>query len=297
MQKGRVISTTRRNAKVSLSDSLSIDAILRNCVEEVVVGDIVEVEENGSDYIISKPPVRKNILSRTLGEKQKNLVSNIDMLFVASAVKPAFNTIFVDRVLASAAYEEIPVTLLYHKIDIDDGRDDEILSVYEKIGYTILKTTLRQESGLSSLSDLLRQPTIEGAALCGISGVGKSSIINALIPHASQETSVLSSKADQGKQTTTMAVAHILERASTSLFLVDLPGLQNYGITHIPLETLSSTFLEFQPLSNQCRFGDCSHTTEPHCAVMHALKEGSLSQFRYNSYTQMREEIVRSKPY
>lgn len=294
---GFVVSTTRRQAIVAV-DTEYVDATVRNSVEEIVVGDLVSLEENQGSWFITEQPHRKNELSRALGEKKKVLAANLDMLYAVSAVEPPFNAVFIDRVLSTAGYEEIPVTLLYHKIDLNHEKDASILEAYETIGYEILQTTLRKENGMRSLEERVLNSSAQISALCGISGVGKSSIINALIPDTQARTGDLSRKTTQGKQTTSMAEAHELRRpGQESIYLIDLPGLQNYGISHIPLESLPFTFKEFASRAPECKFSDCTHTNEPQCAVTEALRAGQIAQFRYNNYISMREEIIRGKPF
>ena len=190
--------------------------------------------------------------------------------------------------------------MIINKSDIPSEHNDQLLT-YPTSLFPRIETSTKTPDGIHSLKErfnsLFRNseslhshtPII---AFCGVSGVGKSSLINCFVPGARQKVGAVS-HTGQGQQTTTMALAHSTKLdGNFPLFIVDLPGLQKFGVSHIPSVSLANCFSDMATFTVNCRFADCTHTKEPGCAVREALEQGMLPNNRYKAYLRMREEIV-----
>lgn len=292
-----VQAVTRRKAFLVDDSGTVIEAQLRSSMQQLVCGDRVSIAEENGTYVVKEATERTNLLSRAYRDRSKLLAANIDMLFIVSAVKPQPNTAFIDRTIAACEYEGIPYSLVLNKSDLGTEEFDIILKTYRDLRCTVLTTCTKSDNGMIELENFIttRAPTV--MTLCGLSGVGKSSIMNRLIPGVIQKTSEVSEKSGLGKQTTTMAQLYWRLTDGKPQYIIDLPGLQHFGITHIPLKSLRDCFQEFHERAQACQFQDCTHTIEPNCSILDALSDGTISQSRYNSYLHMREEIISAKPY
>ncbi len=286
-----VIGVSRRKARLVESNGGEIEAQLRSNAAEVVCGDLVIVDTSTDEPVITSIEKRTNLLSRSYGGKTKLLAANLDHLFIVSAIYPLFNTVFIDRTIAACIHEEIAFSLIVNKIDQGLDETQNLINVYAGLNISILYTSTKDPEGISPLVKVLEKSTIKRAALCGISGVGKSSLLKKLIPDAQARISAVSEKTGHGRQTTSMAVSYPRQTSHGLQYLIDLPGLQHFGVSHIRLDQLRSYFTEFVALSEQCQFIDCAHMAEPSCAVREALIKGEVSETRYNSYVHMRREI------
>lgn len=275
------------------------DVTIPSKIESIVVGDFVDI--NLSTSSITALHKRKNILSRSYFGKTKELAANLDHLFIVTAGGALLSEDFIDRTLASCHYEGISCSIIFNKIDILSENHD-LSPCYEQLGINVLRTSTKVPGGLESLHKFLAEkfPAAAGhdpdqapiLAFCGVSGVGKSSLINTFVPGARQRVGDVS-HTGQGQQTTTMALAHVATLAhDRRLIIIDLPGLQKFGITHIPSQALAHCFPDIAAWSPSCRFIDCTHTKEPECAVRNAAEQGTLFASRYKSYLRMRDETL-----
>ena len=241
---------------------------------------------------------RKNSLFRSYRDKKRVLAANLDHLLLVSAVTPSFNTYFVDRVLVLCALQNIPVTLIVNKIDLDPSPVLPFIRLYEDLGLPTLLTSIKKSESLVSLREMLCDPALSIAALAGISGVGKSSLLNMLIPGLALKTRVLSTKIQQGRHTTSQAIAHPFPRPPLSnLLIIDLPGVQAFGVAGLQARDVARAFPEFVALASHCQFTDCLHVAEPNCAIKSALAQGRIVPSRYESYLGMIKEIKSARPY
>lgn len=285
-----VVSTSRRWATLSLDGRNTFTVEDKVLSGELCVGDIVRLEEGGATPRIAEIHPRKNILRRELGTRKKQLAANSDRLLILVDGGPLFQTLMVDRMLAAATFEGIPATLVLNKLD--NGIEPAIeksLRRYESLA-SVFRISAKTHAGIEALEQSLRDDqACRIAALAGPSGVGKSSLMNLLSPDANRRTSSVRSRSGQGQQTTTQSLAFYSSRLE--MFLIDLPGIQSFGVTHLSHSELQESMPDIQELSAQCEFSNCSHIAEEHCAVKAAYENGELFGTRYESYCEMYAEI------
>lgn len=265
----------------------------------VAVGDRVTLlcNADGSAYITAVAPRRNYIIRRAsnLSKEASILAANLDgCMLVATLKHPVTATTFIDRFLATAEAYSVPATLVINKTDLLDTDDDrELLEavryLYESIGYNIVPVSAHTGEGLDRLRELLQGRT---TLLSGNSGVGKSTLINDLIPGLDLRTAAISDVHDQGTHTTTFSEMFPLPFGG---WIIDTPGVRGFGTIEMTPQEVSHYFPEIFRASDECRFGDCSHTHEPGCAVLKALEENRIAQSRYNSYLSILNEIDEGK--
>ncbi len=273
----------------------------------VAVGDRVEVEgtfitaiEDRRNYIIRK--------SQNLSKQSHILAANIDQAFLVVTVsRPQTSTTFIDRFLASAEAYRVPVHLIFNKTDLLDANDEEgvallhyqqgMVRLYETIGYTCHQISAETGMGIDELRPLLQGKI---TLLSGNSGVGKSSLINRLVPGVNLRTAEISDAHNTGMHTTTFSEMIEIPTLHSPLstlnsYLIDTPGIKGFGTFDIEPEELTSYFKEIFHFSKECRFSNCTHTHEPGCAVLKALEDHYIAESRYQSYLSMLEDKEEGK--
>ncbi len=268
--------------------------IFRRAGIKPIVGDNVEIEiideENRLGNIIDILP-RQNSLYRPP-------VANVDQAVILFAiVKPDPNYNLLDRFLIMMRQQNLPVIICFNKQDIASREEEkELYDAYEKCGYQVLFVSVKEERGLDELKALLKGKT---STLAGPSGVGKSSLLNKLVPEAMMETSELSRKIDRGKNTTRHSELFIVKELSdeeSETYIIDTPGFTSLELRDVSAENLMNYYPEFVDFEPECRFGGCSHIAEPDCGVKRALSEGELSKVRYDNYRIIYQDLKRLKP-
>lgn len=258
----------------------------------LAVGDRVafEVEEAGDDTaVIHKIEDRENYIIRQSTHKTAYshiIAANLDQaLLIVTLVSPRTSFGFIDRFLVTAEAYDIPTTLVFNKTDLYDEDVQEyqrqISHMYAQIGYPSLAVSAKDNEGIDEVKALLHGKT---TLLSGHSGVGKSSLINLIVPDLELKTSEISGFSDKGVHTTTFAEMFEID---TETFIIDTPGIKELGIVDIPAAELSHYFPEMRERLNQCRFNNCTHFNEPGCAVIEAVRHNDISLSRYESYLSM----------
>lgn len=259
----------------------------------VAVGDIVDFEVDdssdkttGTIYDIHD---RKNYIVRksvNLSHQMHIIAANIDRVFLLVTINnPPTTTSFIDRFLVTAEAYGIEAVLVFSKTDTydDDMRDEQLYLqyVYSQIGYKCIKVSAKEGKGLDQLKDLMKDNV---SMFSGHSGVGKSTLINALEPSLDLKTKEISEQHQQGQHTTTFAEMFDL---SFGAQIIDTPGIRGFGIVDMEKEEISDYFPEFFKLKNECKFNNCLHKDEPQCAVKNALEKDEIAWSRYRSYLQI----------
>lgn len=259
----------------------------------VAVGDIVSLTHtpDGTGFI-NAIKTRKNYIIRrasNLSKESHILAANIDCAFlVVTLSQPTTTTTFIDRFLATAEAYNIPVTLLFNKCDIWDEDDKELADamtyLYESIGYSVIHTSATENIGIDKLIAMAKDKV---SLFAGNSGVGKSSLINTLIPGINLKVGEISDIHKTGTHTTTFSEMHQLPEGGQ---LIDIPGVKGFGTIDFDCAEVSHYFPEIFRISKDCKYNNCTHTHEPGCAVLKALDEQLVSQSRYTSYLSIMED-------
>jgi len=265
--------------------------VAKKNINNLVCGDRVEwgPVDNNSGRIHKVLP-RNSLLSRPdPNGRVKPVAANIDQIVIVTASKPGINEGLIDRYLIASELTGIKPVILLNKIDLLDNtalaETKQRLSVYERIGYTLLYASTRREHGL----DLLMQNLVNKTnVLVGESGVGKSSLVNSLIPEINAQTSALSESTGTGKHTTSASrLYHIPESGQ----LIDSPGVREFGLWNITTEQAAQGYIEFHDYLGKCKFNDCRHTVEPGCAIKEAVEQGTINKERFERYQQIIESL------
>lgn len=261
----------------------------------IAVGDIVDYElDENSDAVtgtIHNIHDRKNYIVRksvNLSKQTHIIASNIDLVFLLITINnPPTTTSFIDRFLVTAEAYGIEAILVFNKIDtFDDAMTDEQLYlqyIYSEIGYKFLKVSALEKKGLDELKGMMIGKV---SMFSGHSGVGKSTLVNALEPNLSLKTKNISEQSKQGQHTTTFAEMYEL---SFDAKIIDTPGIKGFGIVDMEPSEVSGYFPEFFKLQDKCKFNNCLHKEEPNCAVKKALEENKIAWSRYNSFLKILE--------
>ena len=287
--KGLVVKNTGSWYTVRTDDGQLIDCKIKGnfrlkgirSTNPVAVGDRVTV----ADAFITDIEDRRNYIirkSQNLSKQSHILAANVDQAFLVVTVNyPQTSTTFIDRFLASAEAYRVPVVLIFNKTDLldaDELRYQQLMvRLYETIGYTCKQISATKGEGVEDL-----RPLLEGkiTLLSGNSGVGKSTLINCLVPHVNLRTAEISDAHNLGQHTTTFSEMIPLGGG----WVIDTPGIKGFGTFDMEPEELTSYFREIFHFSKDCRFSNCTHTHEPGCAVLKALEEHYIAPSRYQSY-------------
>ncbi|MCB1985205.1 MAG: ribosome small subunit-dependent GTPase A [Burkholderiales bacterium] len=245
----------------------------------VACGDFVEIKATTPGQgVIEQIKPRKALLYRSDAFKEKIIAANVTQIIIVVAAEPSFSEELINRCLVAAESEQIKAILVLNKADLTELSDvaAKKLSLYEIIGYPLVKI-----SALQDVSPL--RPYLEGqvSVLAGQSGMGKSTILNALIPEAQRATAEISVALDSGCHTTTHTHLYHIDSDSD---IIDSPGIQAFGLNHIKVENLAWGFIEFHPHIGQCKFHNCKHVNEPGCALIQAAEEGKITTRRLDFY-------------
>ena len=264
---------------------------LRQNLGVAVCGDRVVWQTSGAgEGVVTAIEARRSLLSRPdYSNRLKPLAANLDQVAVVVAPRPALNEYLIDRYLIAVTTIDVTALLVLNKIDILDA--DELaelearLATYRRIGYPLLYASTRAAHGLDALRERLKQRT---SILVGQSGVGKSSLIKALLPDREIRIQALSQATGHGTHTTTTSTLYHLPNGGD---LIDSPGVRSFELGKLEPAALERGFIEFVPYLGQCKFSNCSHRTEPECAILAAVNQGQIDERRLQSYHQIRESL------
>lgn len=308
MDKGIVVRNTGSHYVVETEDGWLVPCKVKGnfrikgirTTNPVAVGDVVETGEPGPDGVafITRIEPRRNYIIRRASNLSKEahiIASNIDQaMLVVTLAHPSTSTTFVDRFLATAEAYAVPAMLVVNKTDLLTEPDDQELLeafcyLYRSIKYKVACVSARTGQGLDALRAMLEGKV---TLLSGNSGVGKSTLINDLVPDANARTAEISSAHDQGMHTTTFSALYRLPGGGG---IIDTPGIRGFGTIDFAKAEVSHFFPEIFEESAHCRFGDCTHTHEPGCAVLRAVDEARIAQSRYASYLSILDDAAEGK--
>lgn len=263
------------NIKPMVGDDVEIDII----DEEKQIGNIIRILPRRAQLL--RPPV-----------------ANVDQAVILFAiVKPDPNYNLLDRFLIMMRQQNLPVIICFNKQDIASEEEKQKLTEsYENCGYKVLFISVKEDKGLDELKALLKGKT---TTLAGPSGVGKSSLLNKLVPDADMQIGELSRKIERGKNTTRHSELFFVKELSDEgfdTFIIDTPGFTSLELRDVSVDTLMQYYPEFEDYEPECRFGGCSHIAEPDCGVKNALEKGLISKVRYDNYKLLYEELRNMRP-
>ena len=272
------------------------------CNQVVFPGDKVDIEKNGDNYIINHLLKRSSILCRTKKDSTrlndiglaKNIAANVDLaVIVVAAKEPPLHPKFIDRYLMILQNSNIPVVICLNKCDLKTPKDEEILSTYRELGITVIETSTYNNIGIDELKDQLLN---KQAIFVGNSGVGKSSLTNAIMGDDEIKTSHVSEKSKRGRHTTTTSKYYVWEDNSS---IIDTPGIRSLDVSSFSPIEIQDYFPEFENWKDKCKYNDCLHFNEPYdsCIVKQGVASGLINADRYESYLRIMSDVLNIKDY
>lgn len=270
-------------------DGRMLQCVTRGKKTNVAVGDIVHLKQTSEDQaVIEKIDERKTLLYRSDQYKSKLLAANVTRLFIVVATEPGFTDDLVSRALVACEAAGVEAHLILNKTDVEPmlPRARERVKVYADLGYPVheMSAKAHPEHAVATLAPLLEG---QSSILIGQSGMGKSSLVNLLVPEADAAVREISEALDTGKHTTTFTRLYKLEGGGT---LIDSPGFQEFGLYHLTEGMLERAFVEFKPFLGGCKYYNCRHLAEPQCAILSAVAEGKIAKIRHELYAQLLHE-------
>lgn len=300
MQTGVVIKSTGSWYIVRLEGGMNVECRMKGkfrmqgikTTNPVAVGDVVDVEVGTEGAVITGIHDRKNYIIRkatNLSKQAHIIAANVDVaMLVVTVNHPVTSTVFIDRFLASAEAYRIPAVLVFNKVDLYDEEERVMMGaltqVYTEVGYECLHVSAVTGEGLERMKELMRGRV---TVFSGLSGVGKSSLVNRVEPGLHLKVEEISDAHDTGRHTTTFAEMFPLREGG---YVVDTPGIRAFGLIGMEKGEISHYFPEIFRCAAGCRYHNCTHTHEPGCAVVAAVESGEISESRYFSYTSLLEE-------
>lgn len=302
MQEGVVIKSTGSWYEVRndsgevvlcrLRGKIRLDGI--RTTNPISVGDKVlyEKENNKDTCVINKILPRHNVIVRksvNLSKASHIIASNIDQaILVATIAQPRTSTGFIDRFLVTAEAYHIPTTIVFNKCDLYDeeqmSQAEELISTFEDIGYKSFMISAKTGYRCDELKEIMKDKV---SLFSGHSGVGKSALVNRLDPNLNVRVGEISDIHEKGKHTTTFSQMFPL---SFGGYIIDSPGIKEFGLYDMEKETLAQRFPEMRNLMHECKFSNCTHLHEPHCAIKDAVENNVIADWRYNDYCSMMED-------
>ena len=290
-QRGRIVAAHGRHYVVVTEERERLVCFTRGKKSEAACGDLVQVEATGSGQgVLQRIEPRRNLLSRSNGFRTKLLAANIDQIAIVVATSPPFSEELLGRTLVAAESIEVPARILLNKMDLLDKVDfaRDTLRLYRTLGYEVDEISIRQDATdvTTRIATMFEHRT---TLLVGQSGMGKSSLLNLLVPDAQAATREISEALQTGKHTTTDARLYLRSTTGdvTEGAIIDTPGFQEFGLAHLTPGTVERAFREFRPFLGQCRFVNCMHLHEPGCVVLEARDRGDITPRRYDLFAKL----------
>ena len=288
MLQGLVVASYGKRFDVELADKVRISCVTRGKKTDLACGDIVNIKlTDKREGVVESSLPRTSLLYRSNAFKSKILASNVTQIVITLATQPSFYESLLNRCLVAAEAANIKPLIVLNKCDLADITDAKTtLQHYQNLGYQVIHLAATE-----NITGLLPHLQHHQSVLVGQSGMGKSTIINALLPNENVRTQIVSEALDSGKHTTTAAHLYHLDETTS---LIDSPGLQEFGLNHLTNEQLELAFIEFKPYLGKCRFNNCKHSHEPDCAVINAVNDGTISNKRLHFYQELSKELMLS---
>jgi ribosome biogenesis GTPase len=301
VEKGLVLKSTGIHYKVLAETGVIYNCSVRgklrtrefDITNPVAVGDnvFIETDEKNGTGLITDVEARKNYILRkssNLSRQAQIIAANIDQVFLMMTIRlPETPVEFIDRFLITAEAYRVPAILIINKVDLYDQYDIEkmeyLSSMYSKIGYEVIRLSLKDKTNLGQLKDKMKDRI---SLISGNSGVGKSTLLNSLNPELNLKTAEISDYHKQGKHITTFPEMH---RMPFGGYVIDTPGIRGFGIVDMERNEIYHFFPEIFRISKNCRYNNCLHLDEPECAVAEAVKKGEIDYLRYRSYLNIME--------
>jgi ribosome biogenesis GTPase len=285
LDQGLVTAAYGKRYGVELSDGRQISCVTRGKKTDLACGDLVEIKlTDRLEGVVETTLPRISLLYRSNAFRSKMLAANVTQAVIVLATTPSFYESLLNRCLIAAEAANIKALIVLNKCDIGDNSESlRKLSLYSGLGYDVQSLSAKQD-----ISPLIARLEGHVSVLVGQSGMGKSTIVNALLPNETIRTQEVSEVLDSGKHTTTAAHLYHLNKQSD---LIDSPGLQEFGLNHLSIDELEHAFIEFRPHLGKCRFNNCRHLKEPDCALSLAVKQGEINQLRLDQFQALSLEI------
>lgn len=294
-QTARVISHHGRQLYAETDNLEKIKCKIRQHLGDIACGDYVLIQQahnatGESQYVAVAVKERKNLLKKTgFAGAIKPVAANIGQLVIVTALKPKPNPYLIDRYLTAAENLPADALIVINKVDLMNAETrplvEELTELYQNIGYRVIGTSIKQNIGLEELAEALSNTT---SILVGLSGVGKSSIVKAILPKEEIKIGETSEATGEGKHTTTVSALYHLKDNG---IIIDSPGVRDFTPTNKSLDEITNGFIDVRRFNGACKFSNCSHQNEPGCAMKQAIIDGNLNQLRFNNYLRLIQEF------
>ena len=279
MEKYRVISTQKQTALVVNTENGEKQACFFSRKRKPICGDYVEIQANENEYVIASIIDQKNVFARANHKGQRqNIAANVDNQIIVVAVKPEPTRDLINRYLIAAHLCKMRPIIVFNKYDVDEEFFKKTEELYKSLGYTTLNTSTKTNHCFKELTDLMHGKT---SIFVGMSGVGKSSISEIILKHP-LKTGEISKKTGKGSHVT--SVTHMYRIPGSDGFLIDSPGVWEYGLWKMDEHEIAAGFPEIYEQLGHCKFSNCTHTHEPVCGIKIAVEENKINPLRYESY-------------
>jgi len=293
---GQVITRYGQHADVENAEGETVRCNIRRTVSSLVCGDKViwrPYSQSDSEFagvIEAVEPRSSEFVRPDFYDGLKPVAANIDQIFIVSALLPDLTPSIIDRYLVAVEQLDITPIILINKMDLlsDDNREfvEQTIELYRQIGYRVVSLSAKHEQGLERIDELLKDKI---SVFVGQSGVGKSSLVNAIMPEVNIATKQVSDNSRLGQHTTTASRLYRLDNGGS---VIDSPGVREFAMWHLENNEILEGFVEFRPFLNQCKFRDCKHQKDPGCALKQAISDGKVTEQRYQSYLRILQTVT-----